>query len=429
MNGLEPLLLNVLFLIVLLLFVPFLLENKFYASGTTHKKKWIMTLAGGLAILSCISFPITMIEGYIFDLRLVALVIVGLYGGAPTILFLGVLTITYRFLLGGLGAYATIIVVPATCILLLLLTKRHLASSRKKKILIGSSLSTFAAIFAVLNSVFLFGVPFNGQFLFMYVVITFVTTVFILYAFEWITETIMVNQRILKAEKLEIVSHLASSISHEVRNPLAVIKGFLQMMEQTDIPANKRKEFLKICLEEIDRATDIIRNYLTFAKPAPENFEVLNVQQELQRAISVITPLANMNSIEIETTIEPCFIKGEAQFFQQCVLNLTKNCIEAMPDSGKLSIHTRVEQGQLCIVVSDTGKGMTTEQLSRIGEPYFTTKGREGTGLGMMTAIRIIEMMNGKLTVTSEINEGTKFYIRLPLIDKGLMVKDKTPVA
>lgn len=141
----------------------------------------------------------------------------------------------------------------------------------------------------------------------------------------------------------------------------------------------------------------------------------MDVKQELYKAINIITPLANMNCIEVETRIETFYIYGDSQLFQQCLLNITKNCIEAMQESGKLSIETWEKNWQLIITIADTGKGMTPDQLSRLGEPYFTTKGREGTGLGMMAVLQIVEMMNGELKVTSKVNEGTNFYLSFPI--------------
>ena len=85
-----------------------------------------------------------------------------------------------------------------------------------------------------------------------------------------------------------------------------------------------------------------------------------------------------------------------------------------MPSGGKLLIKTEEINGEIVIEITDSGEGMSNEQLRRLGEPYFTTKGREGTGLGMMAVIKIIEILNGKLDVTSHINEGTTFRIRFP---------------
>ncbi|WP_158211669.1 ATP-binding protein [Alkalihalobacterium alkalinitrilicum] len=414
MEGFEQLLLNVLFLIVFLLFIPLLLDlndNKFIK----EQKKWFVILSVAIAVISCISFPITIMEGYIFDLRLVALTIGGLYGGVSTSILLVGITIVYRFLVGGTGAFATVVVVTILLLSMIFLTDHFRNSSRQKKIFVGSSLSLFAALLAILNSTLIFGAHFSFVLFFWYLSLTFCTTAFIIYLYEVFQENMLIKKRLIKAEKMEVVSHLASSVSHEVRNPLTVVKGFLQIMEKESIPEEQRKKFLKISIEEIDRANDIIRNYLTFAKPSPENIEKISVKEELERTIQIITPLANMNGVKISTKIDDFFITVESPVFQQCLINITKNCIEAMPEGGKLFIETKEENGDLVVVISDNGKGMTKEQLSRIGEPYFTTKGREGTGLGMMAAIKIIEAMSGRLSVTSKLNEGTNFYIRLPI--------------
>ncbi|WP_096200240.1 ATP-binding protein [Bacillus sp. FJAT-45350] len=418
MYGFEQLLLNVLFLIVFLLFIPLILElngNSFIK----RNKRFIVCISALLAIITCMSFPIPIMDGYFFDLRFVAITFGGLYGGISLILFLTGGALVYRFFLGGSGAYATVIVITILSTLLILLTNKFQNSSRKKKIVIGSSLSVFASLVAILNSTFIFNAAFSSLFIFWYLSITLCTTVLVIYLHEVFRDSVLINKRVIKAEKMEVVSHLASSVSHEVRNPLTTVRGFLQMMEQFDLPEDKSKEYMKISIDEIDRANDIIRDYLTFAKPSPENIQTLSIRKELHRTIQLITPLANMNGVEITTKIDDLFIKGEEQFFQQCLVNITKNCIEAMPHNGTLSIEAKEENGELLLLIADTGKGMTKEQLERIGEPYFTTKGREGTGLGMMVSMNIIETMNGKLNVTSKLKEGTNFYIRLPIVEKA----------
>jgi two-component system, sporulation sensor kinase B len=154
---------------------------------------------------------------------------------------------------------------------------------------------------------------------------------------------------------------------------------------------------LKISIEEIDRANDIIKNYLTFAKPSPDKIKILSSKEILCKTIPIITPLANFNSVTIDMKTENnYYFEGEEQIFQQCLINIMKNCIEAMPNSGTLSVKTEEKGSRFLIIIADNGCGMTKEQLSRLGEPYFTTKGREGTGLGMMAAFKIIETMKRK---------------------------------
>ncbi|ADU32482.1 ATP-binding protein [Evansella cellulosilytica] len=415
MLGLQELLLNFLFLIVFLLFIPIISELNCKLM-TYRKKKWIYIISASLAIISCMSFPIPVMDGYFFDLRLVALTIAGLYGGIPSILILGGVIIICRFIIGGLGATATIIVITLLTILLSTMYKSFNQSTRTKKVILGTALSLTAAILALLNSIFIFSMPFSATLFFLYIILTIISTALLIYFSEVFNESLFINKRLAKAEKLEVVSHLASSVSHEVRNPLTVVKGFLQLMMQNDLPDSQRKGYLKIAIDEVNRANEIISDYLTFAKPAPENVKTLNIKEEIQHTLNLILPLANMKGVKVETELEEVYTKGDDQLFQQCLLNITKNCIEAMPATGTLKINAEITNEQIMLIISDNGKGMTKEQLARLGEPYFTTKGSEGTGLGMMVAIKIIASMNGKLSVKSEVNKGTNFYIRLPYL-------------
>ncbi|HEY4551451.1 MAG TPA: ATP-binding protein, partial [Bacillus sp. (in: firmicutes)] len=105
---------------------------------------------------------------------------------------------------------------------------------------------------------------------------------------------------------------------------------------------------------------------------------------------------------------------GEKKKFQQCLINILKNGIESMPDNGHLQIRQSVTNDMIKIDIRDEGKGMTQEQINRLGEPYFTTK-EKGTGLGMMVSYSIIKSMNGTIKVTSEYGKGTCFTLKLPI--------------
>ncbi|WP_407269923.1 ATP-binding protein [Radiobacillus sp. PE A8.2] len=415
MFEVQELLLNFLFLIIFLLFMPIIFELH-SSNFSTRKRFWTNNLLTSLAILSCISFPIPIMDGYIFDLRLVALTIGGLYGGISSILILGGVTVIFRLTVGGLGAAATIIVVLLFVILLMIMSHRFIHSPKNKKVMYSSVLSLSAAVIALLNSTIIFGASFSVLFSFLYIMITLCATAVLVYLYEFFNESILIKKQMITAEKMQIVSHLASSVVHEVKNPLTVVKGFLQLILLDDIPASKRKEYLKTSILEIDRANEIIADYLMFAKPASENIKVLNIKEEVQRTLNLISPLANMNNVIVETNLNDFYFRGDEQLIRQCLLNITKNCIEAMPNAGMLRIDTRRMNNDLLLTISDTGQGMTKEQIARLGEPYFTTKGSNGTGLGMMVAINIIESMNASLHVESEINKGTTFNICIPCV-------------
>ena len=237
--------------------------------------------------------------------------------------------------------------------------------------------------------------------------------------FQDFTEKKRTEELARKSEKLEIVSHLAASISHEVRNPLTVAKGFMQMFYE-DLMEDSKKQHCDIAIQELDRAAEIINDYLMFAKPAIENKEMINIWHELQHAVTIVTPLANMNTVQIHLPLrsdEDGFVLGDRQKLQQCLINILKNGIEAMPNGGELQVLLHHHHSDLQIDIHDYGKGMTQEQINRLGEPYFTTK-EKGTGLGMMVSFSIVKGMNGRINVTSEPLKGTCFSIKLPLHQK-----------
>ena len=150
-------------------------------------------------------------------------------------------------------------------------------------------------------------------------------------------------------------------------------------------------EPISITLKELDRATDIINDYLTFAEPALEKNKKININEEIQQAVNVICHLASINGVEIEQKIynqeQNQFVSiGQRKKFQQCLINVMKNGIESMKSKeGKLQIHLSSFQDTVKIDISDQGVGMSKEQINHLGQPYFSTK-ETGTGLGMMVS-------------------------------------------
>ncbi|MBE2905976.1 ATP-binding protein [Anoxybacillus flavithermus] len=410
----EEVLLNLFFIILALLIAPIWLEERRISD---RSKAILKTFSIGICIVFCMMFPIQTTNGFVFDLRQVAIWIGGLYGGAFSTLFLAMITIIYRMMIGGTeGIIVTIIITTIQIIVCLFFYKKfqtHLSS--KQRITTITALSVGTAVLTIILS----HIWMNDE----RQLIRMLSTYFSaqpLTAFlgSYITEAIQkhsdLRRRIIRAEKIEVVGHLAASISHEVRNPLTVSRGFMQLLLQSERVNYKDRQYIQIAIEEIDRAEAIITDYLTFAKPAPEHVERLNVKTEIERVIDILRPLANMSSIEIQAFLLPFAVKGERQKFQQCLLNVMKNAIEAMPNGGTLRINVSIDKDYVLIHISDTGVGMTKEQIERLGEPYFTTKGTKGTGLGMMVVYRIVETMKGDLFIHSEVGQGTDVYMYFP---------------
>ncbi|MBB5356159.1 two-component system sporulation sensor kinase B [Anoxybacillus mongoliensis] len=410
----KEILLNLFFIILALLIVPIWLEERRISD---HLKTILKTIAIGVCIIFCMTFPIHTTGGLIFDLRQVAIWIGGLYGGAFSAIFLSIVTVIYRIIIGGTeGIIITMIITAIQVIICFFFYQKFQTYlSVKNRIVTIILLSVGTTILTIVLS----RIWIVDEYQLSHIISTyFPAQPLAAFLGAYITETIRkhseLRRRIIRAEKMEVVGHLAASISHEVRNPLTVSRGFMQLLLQSERMNYKDKQYIQIAIEEIDRAEAIITDYLTFAKPAPEHVEKLNVKTEIERVIDILRPLANMNSIEIQTSLLPFAVKGERQKFQQCLLNVMKNAIEAMPSGGTLRINVSIDKDYVLIHIGDTGVGMTKEQIERLGEPYFTTKGAKGTGLGMMVVYRIVETMKGDLFIHSEVGEGTDVYMYFP---------------
>lgn len=220
------------------------------------------------------------------------------------------------------------------------------------------------------------------------------------------------NNELQRAERMEIISELAASVAHEVRNPLQVTRGFIQLLVEKQ-PASE-KVYLNMALEELDRASDIITDYLTFAKPEAGKITNLNVLDEFIHIEGILIPMANMQGGNIFVHIpNDLFIKGNSSKFKQAFINIIKNSIEALNGEGEVQIWAYEENEKVHIHIKDTGEGMDEAVLARLGEPYFSNK-TKGTGLGLMVTLRIIEVMDGTIKFSSQKGVGTEVVIQFP---------------
>lgn len=205
-----------------------------------------------------------------------------------------------------------------------------------------------------------------------------------------------------------------------MRNPLTVVKGFNQLLRNPDLTEEQKNLYIQLSLEELNRAESIITDYLTFAKPSVEYLEKLELSKELDYIVHVLNPYATMRNtvIQVEKDDGPLHIFGESRELRQSLLNIMKNGIESMELGGTLVIQVQKVKEHAVITIKDTGKGMSSEQIEKLGTPYYSTKDK-GTGLGTMVAFSIIKAMKGEIKVDSEIGKGTCFSISIPLVDSS----------
>jgi len=171
-----------------------------------------------------------------------------------------------------------------------------------------------------------------------------------------------------------------------------------------------------MALEELDRASAIITDFLTFAKPEGGKVTTLNVLEEFIHIEGILIPLANLQGGKITVHIpKNLYVRGNSSKFKQAFINIIKNSIEALRGEGDIQIWSYEENDDVVIHIKDNGEGMDEEVLARLGEPYFSNK-TKGTGLGLMVTFRIIEVMNGQIHFTSKKGAGTEVVIRFPSV-------------
>ncbi|MEH7444983.1 ATP-binding protein [Bacillus sp. JJ1122] len=404
----KHLLLNLSLLIVLLFFTQLVIERQ----ASEKNRNGLQIFYFILSILICFIFSIETSDGIHFDLRQVPMILGSLYTGQGFLLA-GV-TIFMRGSMGindGFWTSAGVFIVLA-----FLLTWMHSwFSSLSLNQRVGVSiLVTVITSMVLMQLIGIITEPItHAEAWISFLVIPAITSGLISYSIETIRQSLLIRQKLAKADKIEAVSHLSAAISHEIRNPLTTVKGFLQLLGEQSYPEEKKKEFIQIAVSELDRAEEVINDYLTFARPAFEKVEDIDVEKELNHVLNVLKPLANLNDIKIKRKYTPgLIISGDRSKFQQGFINLIKNGFEAMPDGGELTVQTFLTGHIAHILISDNGIGMTEEQINRLGEPYYTTKGQQGTGLGMMVTFSIIRAMRGKVEIKSQPEKGTTFHMK-----------------
>jgi two-component system, sporulation sensor kinase A len=229
-----------------------------------------------------------------------------------------------------------------------------------------------------------------------------------------ITEKKETQMLLMQSEKLSIMGELAAGIVHEIRNPLTILKGFLELLESDT--TQKGKEYIAIMTNELERIELMANDLLYFSKPHKQNIKLNNLVELIDDVISLLDNSAFKKHILINFYYETrdIFLKCDELQLKQAFINLIKNAIEATPNKGVINI--RIEKNENVIVtISDTGCGMTKKQLDHLGTSFFTTK-KDGTGLGLLVTYNIIKNQHGCIHVKSEEGIGTTFIIRFPLV-------------
>lgn len=229
-----------------------------------------------------------------------------------------------------------------------------------------------------------------------------------------VTDIKRMEEQMMHSEKLALLGRLTTGIVHEIGNPLTSVFSFVQMLKEKE-----QDEFKMESLETIDlymnRIADILKQLSGFSKMPPLNLKPCKVNSLIEDVLSLIQYDKRVNEITIVRDLLPDMprITTDENLFSQVIVNIILNAADAMPDGGTLTIRSSINDRNFVIVFEDTGVGIPKENLSRIFDPFYTTK-EKGTGLGLAVSQNIIEKLGGSLSVESELNQGSRFVITLP---------------
>ena len=224
------------------------------------------------------------------------------------------------------------------------------------------------------------------------------------------------QESLIRSEKLASLGRLSASIAHEVNNPLQAVRNCLEMaIEDLEGARPIDKEMLQVAESHVRRIRDITTRLLSFARYDSDAWGEVDLNAITTEVLTLTRKQIERANVKLETDLNPLpCITASADQLKQVVLNLILNALEAMPNGGTLRVSSMVKGDYAVLAFSDTGVGISEEDMKRLFEPFFSTK-RDGTGLGLSVSYGIIDAHQGSIDVDSTVGQGTTFSISLPL--------------
>ncbi len=231
---------------------------------------------------------------------------------------------------------------------------------------------------------------------------------------------IVVEEQLRRAEKLSTLGEMAAVLAHEIRNPLGSIRGTAEILRDDYRPGDPKHEFIEIQIKETERLNHVVEDFLRMSRQQPVELRDCSLREELETIVTLVARDAHDRGIflRLEQGAEQGIIRGDGEKLRQAFLNIVINALQATPSGGTVAIV--LEKGETGFEVSfrDSGSGVTSDNLQRIFEPFYTTK-PDGTGLGLAVTRKIIEGHGGILAIESEVCKGTTVTVTLPQKSEG----------
>ncbi|HSV49371.1 MAG TPA: CHASE4 domain-containing protein, partial [Candidatus Acidoferrales bacterium] len=231
-----------------------------------------------------------------------------------------------------------------------------------------------------------------------------------------VTEKKLLEQRLLRSQRLAAIGELASMVGHDLRNPLAAIRNADYYMKKKCVECNKPEvmTMLGVVDKAIDHANCIINDLLEYSKEIRLDIAPSSPKRLLEKALPMIVVPENIQLIDSTTYTE---LRVDETKVTRVYVNLLKNAIDALPEGGTIEVKSWQENDDVSISFTDNGQGIPPEMLAKIFSPLFTTKA-QGMGLGLSISKRVVEAHGGKISVVSEVGKGTAFTLTFPVEPK-----------
>jgi two-component system NtrC family sensor kinase len=228
------------------------------------------------------------------------------------------------------------------------------------------------------------------------------------------------EQQLIASGRLVSLGEITASMAHEFNNPLGVIMGFVEdLLEDTD-PSSPQHQALRIIDEESKRCEKIIQDLMQFARPGDAQRRQTYIHAVIDTTLHMMESRLYKQKITLARRIQPDLppIEADPQQLEQVLINLYLNAVDAMPDGGTLTVGAALQSASeqvIAITVTDTGQGMTTDEVRKVFQPFYTANKKTGLGLGLPICERIIKNHGGRIEVESEPGKGTSFKVILAL--------------
>ena len=249
--------------------------------------------------------------------------------------------------------------------------------------------------------------------LFIYILVVYLLTFFCLYLFKLADNVSSLYSMMNKIQSENKLKNSLFKLTHEIKNPIAVCKGYLDMMDLSNI--DKSSKYINIIKSEIDRSLNVIADFMEYSKIKvnKEIFDMVMLMDDIYESFEILIKDKNIK-FNYHNKYEEIYVCGDYDRLKQVFVNIIKNSIEAIENNGIINLDVSLEGKTVLISISDNGMGMDKEELDNIKEMFYTTK-KNGTGLGVALSNEIVLAHNGVMEYESEINKGTKCIVKLPV--------------